>query len=196
MPSYPGFTDCRFGLQTNTQSWESPLTNDAQTVLLAGSRWIGNFSLPAMNRAQAANWKSFFDQLEGRANTFYGFDPDCKTPRGFGGGTPLVNGVSQTGSSLVTDGWPASKTVLKAGDYFGVNGELKRVTADCASDGSGNATISFKPALRASPGDNSAVTTANPTCTMMLADDNQAMFTCNRNGVYMPMTFVGIEKIT
>jgi hypothetical protein len=39
------------------------------------------------------------------------------------GGTPLVNGASQTGASLVTDGWTASAANrLKAGDSFTIAG--------------------------------------------------------------------------
>jgi len=99
------------------------------------------------------------------------------------GGTPLVNGADQTGASLITDGWTAAAANrLKAGDVFtiaGVNavnpiskvstGSLQQfvVTADCASDGSGNATISISPSITTSgalqtvsgsPADNAAIT--------------------------------------
>lgn len=99
------------------------------------------------------------------------------------GGTPLVNGASQTGSSLVTDGWTAAAANrLKQGDVFTVagvyavnpltgqsTGVLRNfvVTADTASDGSGNATIPIYPAITtsgatqtvtASPADNAALT--------------------------------------
>ncbi|MEK9722042.1 MAG: P22 phage major capsid protein family protein [Rhodospirillaceae bacterium] len=98
-------------------------------------------------------------------------------------GTPLVNGASQTGSSLVTDGWGTSITgVLKQGDIItlasvnGVNPVSKSnnsvlqqfvVTADVNSDGSGNATIPIYPAITTSgasqtvtgsPADNAAIT--------------------------------------
>lgn len=79
------------------------------------------------------------------------------------GGTPLSNGVTaQTGSSIVTDGWTPSTTVLKAGDVitfdgvYMVNGQTKMdigvlqqfvVTADTVTDGSGNSTISISPAI-------------------------------------------------
>ncbi len=193
MPSTPGFTTCRFGLETNTQTFTSPLTKATQRMLLGGARWMATYSLPPMNRDKAAVWKAFFDLLEGGVNTFNAFDPDCKTPRGAGGGTPLVNGGGQTGSSLITDGWPANTTVLKAGDYFAVNGELKRVTSDATTNGSGQVTISFKPALRNSPADNAAITVERPTCTMVLADDMQAMWECNVNGIYMPKSFSAYE---
>lgn len=103
--------------------------------------------------------------------------------KGTATGTPLINGASQTGSSLVTDGWTASQTpILKKGDVFtlaGVHsvnpvsylstGNLQQftVTADANSDGSGNATLSISPAITtsgayqtvdASPADNAAIT--------------------------------------
>lgn len=72
------------------------------------------------------------------------------------GGTPLVNGASQTGSSLITNGWTASTAILNQGDIFTVAGVFTAnyvtgastgalaqflVTAPVTSDGSGNATI-------------------------------------------------------
>lgn len=99
------------------------------------------------------------------------------------GGTPLVNGGSQVGSSLVTDGWTAAAAQrLRAGDIFtiagvfAVNYVTKAVTnnlqqfvvnSNTSSDGSGNATISIFPAIvtsgptqtvNASPADNAAIT--------------------------------------
>src|SRR2546423_689565 len=81
-PSYPGITTSRFGLETNTQTFTSPLTKSTQRVLLGGARWNTTLSLPAMNRTQAGPWQAFFLLLEGGANTFNAFDPDCKAPRG------------------------------------------------------------------------------------------------------------------
>lgn len=99
------------------------------------------------------------------------------------GGTPLVNGADQSGSSLITDGWTAAAAArLGIGDRFtlaGVymvnqqsrisNGSLQEfvVTAPVESDGAGNATINFNPPLVASgqyqtvsalPADNAALT--------------------------------------
>lgn len=99
------------------------------------------------------------------------------------GGTPLVNGATQTGSSLVTDGWSNSITgVLKEGDIitlagvYAVHPETKQsfgylqqfvVTADANSNGSGQATLSISPEIvtsgafqnvSGSPADNAAIT--------------------------------------
>lgn len=194
MPSTPGFTNSRFGLRSNTQSFESPLTRSVQTVELTGARWFASYSLPPMLRASAAAWIAFLVALQGRAGRFYGFDPDAKTPRGTWAGTPLVNGGSQTGSSLILDGFTAGATV-KAGDLFGVNGELKMITADGTADGSGNLTISFKPSLRAAPADDAAITSTNPTCTMMLIDDDQAAWDADRLSVF-GLQFSGVEAFS
>lgn len=99
------------------------------------------------------------------------------------GGTPLVNGASQTGSSLLTKGWTAAAAArLKKGDVFTIagvfavnpqsrqsTGQLSQfvVTADVSSNASGQATIPIFPAITtsgafqtvtASPADNAAIT--------------------------------------
>ena len=99
------------------------------------------------------------------------------------GGTPLVNGASQTGASLVTDGWTAAAASrLVQGDVFTIagvfavnpmtrasTGSLQQfvVTAAVSSDGSGNATIPISPSIvtsgatqtvSGSPADNAALT--------------------------------------
>lgn len=79
------------------------------------------------------------------------------------GGTPLINGAGQTGASLVTDGWTASKTaLLNEGDTFTISGVYEvhpqtrqstgtlqsfRVTSVAASNSSGQSTISISPSI-------------------------------------------------
>lgn len=100
---------------------------------------------------------------------------------GLQAGTPLVNGASQTGSSLITDGWSAAATITKGTVFtlagvYGVNPETKAstgalqqfvVTADATADGSGNATLSISPSIvtsgatqtvSGSPADNAGIT--------------------------------------
>lgn len=104
-------------------------------------------------------------------------------------GTPLVNGASQTGASLITDGWTNSTAALKTGDVFTIAGvyavhpETKATlgylqqfvaTADGTADGSGNLTISISPSIvtsgafqnvSGSPADNAAITTVGTAST-------------------------------
>lgn len=78
------------------------------------------------------------------------------------GGTPLVNGADQSGSSLITDGWTNSAAILNVGDTFTLAGVYEinpqsyastgrlqafTVTAAATADGSGNATLAISPAM-------------------------------------------------
>lgn len=182
----------RFGIKTNTQLFISPLSGDTQTAELPGARWFATYTLSPQKRGDEAVIQAFLVALSGPAGTFYGYDPAGVTPQGAGTGTPKVNGADQVGSSLITDGWTADTLVLKAGDYFTVNTEYKMVTADVTSNGSGQATISFKPNLRSSPADNADITVTNATCIMRLVDDDQAAWDVNVSQFY-DITFSAVE---
>lgn len=71
-------------------------------------------------------------------------------------GTVLVNGASQTGSSLVVDGLTSAP---QQHDIFKIAGvdKIYRVTAD-ATVSSGGATLAISPALDSSPADDAAIT--------------------------------------
>lgn len=196
LPPNPGFRVSEFGLETNTQRFESPITKAVQRVLLGGGRWTASYTIRRMKASEpaAAQWIAFFLQLEGSVGTFNAYDPDRQTPRGIATGTPLVKGGSQTGSSLNIDGCTANVIGwLKAGDYFSVGGELKQMTADVNTNGSGETTLTFKPPLRSSPADNAAITVQQPTCEMVLVDDQQAKWRSNENGIYEEKSFSAIE---
>lgn len=103
-------------------------------------------------------------------------------------GTPLVNGASQTGSTLVSDGWSSGATTLKEGTIFTIanvyavnpknrqsTGQLQQfvVTADI-SDTSGAISIPISPSItltgayqtvNALPADNAAITVLGSTAT-------------------------------
>lgn len=112
---------------------------------------------------------------------------------GVQGGTPLVNGAAQTGSSLITNGWSNSITnVLRAGDLFTIAGvysvnpvsknstgrlQVFTVTAAANSDGSGNATLSIFPSITTS-GTTQNVTgsPANAAAITVLGSSNSTAF--------------------
>lgn len=197
MPSSPsGFRAHRFGLMSNTISFSSPLSGSTQTLEFPGAKWMGVFTLPPMKRALASEWLSFFAQLRGASGRFYGYDPTAKTPRGVASGSPVVDGGSQTGTTLATESWPASTTnLLLPGDYFQVGSEFKMVTSAVNSNGVGVATITFEPPLRNSPSDNAAIIYTNPVCVMRLSDDSQAGWDVNNLALY-GVSFSGVESFT
>jgi hypothetical protein len=186
-----------FGLESNTQVFSSPLSNNTQVLELTGARWTATYSVANKTAANAGPWISFLTKLRGQANSFYGYDPQRAVAYGNAGGTPLVKGASQTGNSIITDGWTSSVTnILKAGDMIAFDTtdgrELKMVTADVNSDGSGNATIAIEPSIRTSPSNDATIIVSIPSCVMRLADDSQAKWTVNELGLY-EIKFSGIE---
>lgn len=192
------FLQTSFGLQSNTQSFTSPLSNNTQVLELTGARWTATYEVANKTAADAGIWLAWLTQLRGQANTFYAYDPQRTTQYGAATGTPLVNGASQTGNSLVTDGWNTSVTgILKAGDMIAFDTtdgrELKMITADVNSDGSGNATLSIEPSIRVSPANDATVIVSSPTCVMALVDDGQAQWKINGQGLY-EISFSGIEQ--
>jgi len=115
---------------------------------------------PPMTRAQFAPIYAFIMKQRGQYESFQVIPPVINDGLGSPAGTPLINGASQTGRSVITDGWNASITIFKAGDYckFANHDKVYVVSGDATSDGSGNSTLTIEPALITSPGNDSAVT--------------------------------------
>jgi len=192
IPTTVGFSSVEFGLENNNQVFESPLSNSIQVSELTGARWYATFNLPPMKKENSLEYIGFLQRLQGRVHSFFGFDANHRSPSGtIAGSTLLVNGASQTGTSLILDGAQASTTVLKAGDFFSVNSELKMVTVDATSDGAGDVTVNFVPSLRSSPSDDAVITTTNPVCTMKLTGDSTT-YSINTAGIY-GISFSGLE---
>lgn len=176
LPSHTGIRNVVFRMSSQNFSTGSPFTYQQQVINHAGRRWEADITLPRMSKASAKVWIAWFAQLDGKLNTFNLGDPDGATPRGSAGGTPLVFGADQTGSSLVVDGCTAGQTGwLKAGDYIqlGADGSarLYMVTSDVDSNGSGQATIPIWPAINEAPADDASVIVNNTVGTFRLASN-------------------------
>jgi hypothetical protein len=190
MPASPKMRSVRFLLEGSTQTFTSPLSKSVQTLELLGSRWMASFELPAMKRANAAAWIAFLARLNGKAGRFYAGDPSATSPRGVATGTPLINGASQQGTSLVTDGWTALVTgILLAGDYIAYqvpsgNRQLHIIVADVNSDAGGSATLTIAPPIRESPADDEPLIISSPTCVMMLASDDGGAWDVDEAQIY------------
>lgn len=152
--------------QTNVSGW----TGGRQTLASNRGWWECQLTLPPMVGRDAVNpWRSFVAQARGSANDFQ--VPVDATAQSALANTVLVNGAGQTGRNLVTDGWPASTTILSAGEFVTVGNQLLQLTADVTSDGSGNATISFEPPIRSAPADNASVEYKNPYALMYCVEE-------------------------
>jgi hypothetical protein len=126
------------------------------------------------------------------AEDFLGFDwyvdqnTRVQTVGAYAGGTPVVNGAGQTGSSIITSGWPNSAAILNQGDvisFAGVNSVNAQnrqansalaqwvVTANVVSSGGGAATIPI-----AGPSGNGLIT-AGPFMNASASPANNAAIT-------------------
>tara|TARA_B100000686_G_C16266011_1_gene701667 strand:- start:50 stop:670 length:621 start_codon:yes stop_codon:yes gene_type:complete len=162
IPTNVSFSQARMIARSVVGVSRSPFTGEEQIQKHQGQWFEFDGKLPPMTRANAEEWIAFLLKLNGRQYTFLLGDPSAKTARGIATGTPLINGASQTGNSLITDGWTASQTgILKAGDYFqigtGANARLYKVLQDADSDGSGNATFDIWPSINTAYADDAAL---------------------------------------
>jgi hypothetical protein len=142
---------------------ESQFTFQGYAQIHQGQRWTLMVQFPPMRATEeaASAMEAFLTALNGRAGTFTA--GPMRSARGIATGTPLINGASQTGSEILTDGWTAGQTgILKANDFLQIGSNLHKVLADADSDSDGEATLAIFPNLRSSPADNAPIITTNP----------------------------------
>lgn len=182
-----------WGLQSNTETFTSPLSRAVQTVERPGARWKATLEFPHMGPEKRRKLEGFLAGLGGMAGRFFlwphtapvadiaAVPSDATMVLDFVSqsyqvnGNIVVNGSLSNFKLLPTKYWPANTLVLKAGEYLEAGGELKMVTADAYSDGAGLATIPVAPAFRRPPVNLSVVTLSKPKTTMMLGSDEYAV---------------------
>jgi len=148
--------------QANTGLFNSPLIASAQTIDRGGQKWKMTLTFTNLQTDDRAELMGIITGARGRANRLRVIVHD-NPKRGLYGGTPLVDGASQTGSTINVKGCSNSITNwIRRGDYFsilvGTEHELKMCTADASSSGSGTITaLAFEPRLRASPANSAAI---------------------------------------
>ena len=205
LPATPGPRNITTRFVSNSAAFSSPLTGATQISARNGGVWEITYQMPPMSRKQSGAWLSLMTKLNGPgaavyvgprasnvidyyvAGANYRNDESATLDLDFIGTdyklrwidvpTPLVKGASQTGSSLITDGWSEGDG-LNAGDYLcfenGTFRELHIVTADGFADSNGDLTLSIAPNIRTSPSNNVAVTIISPTGEFVAADQTQA----------------------
>jgi hypothetical protein len=147
--------------QTNRSTW----TGRRKVIGLAGTEtWRGSVAIADIaTEADERQWRAFLFALAGPQNSFR-FPLPCNTHIG---PKPLVNGATEAGYTLPLDGMTPNARILRAGQYITVplpSGHARAVclTADLVSNGAGQATAQFRPALNEVPADNAVVETTTP----------------------------------
>jgi hypothetical protein len=141
----------------------SPFTGQQQVQDWQASHLSASVSMPALTHVQAQQWIAFLMSLRGQANVFQFGDPLAVAPQGSGLGTPVVDGISQTGYSINLRGFTAGAAgVLLPGDWIQIGYRLYRTIVAANADGSGKLALSIWPQIRESPGDGAAVVLSHP----------------------------------
>jgi hypothetical protein len=159
----------RIDLNENKSITESVFTRRRQITSLSNGtsdRWEGLLTTPILSQANVRLFMNFM-VVTGLHGLFTITHPDYTGPASVES-DGFVNGASQKGSQLAVDGFTADTTILFEGEWFQIGNELKRMTADATTDGTGAVTLNFKPPIRVSPGDGDDVILNNPLLTAEL----------------------------
>jgi hypothetical protein len=157
---------------TNGRANDSAESGATQTVTRPGSRWGWSITMKAMSNAEREDFEGYLVGLSGREHRISTHDWKHPAPRGNCSltGVTLNASAAQFATSVVLTGCGAGKTLLR-GDWIGFSsGQLCRVIADAAADGSGVMTVNIRHSLRSALSSSSAVTLDKPTALYILAD--------------------------
>ena len=141
-------------------------------VIVAPPYALWTLSIPLATQTLSGNARAWFAalaQLSKLSNTCKIMPPGFVNGANYTGANPLVNGAGQLGLTLAADGLPAFTLVARAGDFLEVNVEFKLLTADATTNGAGQVTFNFEPALRAAPADNATIDIKTPKMMLRLA---------------------------
>lgn len=195
LPSDPGPRAAAWRLRSAVEVSTSPYDFQLQTHINAGARWEVEITLPKLTEAEARDWIAFLAACNGQQRSFYLGPSLFSTPSGNAGGTPLVRGASQTGSSLITDGWTGSTAnILKAGDFFQVENRLYMNLQNVSTNSGGEATLDISPPLRSSPADNAPITTSSPKGIFVLESSNVPIMTLDAQKM-VSIAFKAVESL-
>lgn len=155
--------------------------------------WRLRITFNPLTPDEHAPLEAFLVDQDGSNESFTVIPQGKATPRGsWGGGIQYVSNSNDT--SMVMSGFSLSDSdAVKAGDLFTVAGSTKvyMVTADAESDGSGNATVSFKPRLVETPGASAAITHTNVAFTVFLSKSSLSF---ERSGFFYSGMTIELEE--
>lgn len=189
MPTQTAFTGSRFEMRRKTSVSESPFSGVQQVYEHPYALWAGVFTLPPMNKAQAAEWRAFFMKLRGRTGTFYAGDPDAMEPNGsITGSVTLTADADLMDTTISIDTAVNSGTdVFKAGDMIqigaGTDARLYMITDDADTNATGGCDLNIEPAIKVAQVSGTAITYDNPVGVFRLEND-VAGWDANNVGVH------------
>jgi hypothetical protein len=170
-------------LQFRDQTFTSDLNGIESSLELPGAKWKVSMTFGQREGREGRLLAAFLASQKGKVGRFNVTPATFAPPTGTAEGQPRVRGSSQTGNTLVTDGWLGNQPeALAVGDYFSVNGELKLVTDVVSADAAGVAIVAFTPNLHHAPPDNAEIRVTRPHVRVKLS--NNARWQLNHPVLY------------
>lgn len=196
IPRQADIQSIKFSPMNNVAVTESVFSYKRQTVSHSGQRWMATVQLVPMTQARGRAWIAFLTKLKGVSNEFFLGDYSQQSIRGTGLGTPLVDGVGQSGDELAIDGAPELETGwLLEGDYFSLgtssSKRLYMVQQDVNIDSGGSAVIDVFPDLQVTPNTSDPLDLSSPEGVFVLMD-NDPKWSFSRNLYSMSFDAVSI----
>ena len=152
--------------EPNTAFHTSPLTGQVTPIVRPGGRFRVEATWRNLDDDNRRELAALLTLLNGTEHYFH-LSPlylSGERVRGDWGGSPVVDGGSNTGMTLAVRGADTNVTGwAKAGDYFRLNSQLLMVTEEADSDGSGDVSLSVWPSMRGTPADGETLD-ANQQC--------------------------------
>jgi len=156
--------------ESNAAVFRSPFGDYVQTADREGERWLVRAAWSILQGDDRADLLAFMHKLNGMQHRFTMQDFG-HVQRGSLGGSPLVNGGSQTGKTLNIDNCPNNITDwAKAGDRIGLGNKMYSVDSDVDTNGSGQAVLSLSPRIYVAPATDSSVDVITPVEILVLSD--------------------------
>ncbi len=188
LPTSPAFADIKItSIQPTLTS--RTISGKRQTRQIGGQYWRIYATYPPMTRSEFEPIYGFLMKQRGSFETFTMVPPVVGSTTATGYGTPVINGGSQTGRTVNTDGWTANQSagnLLKAGNYlkFANHDKVYVLTDANTSGSSGESTLSIEPALLTSPADGSAITISSVPFTVYLMNSGLVEYNVDNTGLF------------
>ena len=182
------FASAQWSLVVPQQINRSEWTGRRQVMVLPGAAYwkVTAAHVVVISEANMLAWRSFFAQLKGSANTFR--LPAGEADQHTGSEAAIQASAIAGAVTVALTGLAASVTLLKAGHFAtvklsGGGEQLVQLIADLTSDGSGAASLSFFPPLRAATTAGATLGTKRPTALVAL-DASTTSFAVDRGQTY------------
>lgn len=176
-PPEPGFSQAQIRIQNIVQSSTNQFNLNKRSNTLNENKWAGSLTVDRMKESEARQWKAWLTSMRGQRGTFKVSDPLYSGPYGNVSNQGTVDSVpiSSKGNFLAVSGFDSNTTIFKEGDQFEVDGELKLCVRDSETNNSGEALLTFLPALHNTSVSGKTIKYQDPKGTFRL-DENNVMW--------------------